>query len=309
MRFLLTGASGFIGRNFLLSIPKRWKTVAVYHRSKDFIPFLRQKGLRQVQPVRCDLTDEMRLKRQKTLTKGIFDACLYLAANGDPTLSVTDPMRDLQMTVFTLLHFLSHVKVKRLLYVSSGAVYDGNRGWVSPQTALNPHLPYAISHLAAEQYVKTFCLQRKNPREYLIVRFFGAYGPYEPPRKIYTKLVQAFSNGKCRSVTIRGNGKNLIDAMYVTDAVEGLLRAVRSPLKNTTLNLCSGHPISIEDLVQRAASVLGGNRIAIHKRGPTVEPIHFRASPRFQREHLHFIPKVSLEAGLQKLSIFLKKGK
>ena len=309
MRFLLTGASGFIGRNLLLSLPKRWKTVAVYHRSKNFISFLRQKGLRQVRSIRCDLTNSVSLKRQKILMGGTFDTCLYLAANGDPTLSVTDPERDLQMTVLTLLHFLSYVKVKRLVYVSSGAVYVGNRGHVSPKTALDPHLPYAISHLAAEQYVKSFCLQRKNPREYLIVRFFGAYGPYEPPRKIYTRLAQALADGKCRSFLIRGDGKNLIDAMYVTDAVEALLRTVRSPLKNTTFDLCSGHPLPIAALVQTAASVLGGNRITLQKRGATVEPIHFRGSPRFQRERLHFVPKVSLEAGFQKLSIFLKKEK
>lgn len=307
MRLLVTGASGFIGRNLLLSLPKKWEATAVYHRSRNFLSFLKKKDLRKVQPLRCDLSSVNALRHKRLLTQGTFDACIYLAANSDPTLSVRSPERDFRMTAMTVLNFLSYVKVKKLVYVSSGAVYDGRRGLVSPQTPLKPHLPYAISHLIAERTVQSFCAQRKNPGEYLIIRFFGAYGPYEPPRKITTKLVKAFSNGRCRAFSIRGNGRNLIDAMYVSDATEAFLRALRTPLKNRTFDLCSGSPLSIETLTRKVAAHFGCDQIKIRKRGPTAEPIHFRASTRFQKEKLHFTPKVSLEAGLRRFAAFLKK--
>jgi len=307
MRLLVTGASGFIGRNLLLAIPKKWETVAVYHRSNDFVSFLKKKDLRRVRLLRCDLSNVNALKHQKLLTQGTFDACIYLAANSDPTLSVSDPERDFRMTVLTVLNFLCHIKVKRLVYVSSGAVYEGNRGLVSPLTPFKSHLPYAISHWTAERYIQSFWASRKNPKEYLIIRFFGAYGPYEPSRKIYTKLVRAFARRNCRIFSIRGNGKNLIDAMYVTDAAEALLRALESPVKNLTFNLCSGRPLPIEALVRKAASVFGCGQIKIRKKGPTAEPIHFRASTRFQKEKLHFTPKVSLKAGFQRFADFLKE--
>ena len=306
MRLLLTGASGFLGRNLLLAMPKGWKTVAVYHRSRDFVQFLRQNRLQGVRALQCDLSEARTLKRQGVLTRGSFDTCLYLAANGDPTFSVKDPEQDFRRTTLTLLNLLSHVKIRRLLYVSSGAVYEGHQGRVSPTSRLSPRLPYAISHLAAEYYVQSFWKLKKNPKEYLIVRFFGAYGPYEPPRKIYTRLVRAFGNRKSRTFTIRGNGKNLIDAMSVTDAVQALLRALQSPLKNRTFDLCSGRPLSIEALVRRAASTFGVIHLKIRKEGTTVEPIHFRTSTQFQKKHLHFTPKVPLEVGLQRFASFLK---
>lgn len=306
MRLILTGASGFIGRNLLLEVPKTWDVFAVYHRSRDFTHFLHQKKLRHVHPVRCDLSRPENVKRHRAL-KGRFDACIYLAANGDPAFSVENPPGDLKMTALTVLHFLSHVRVKRLLYVSSGAVYDGQKGRVSPKTSLNPRLPYAISHLAAEHYVQSFCQFKKNPEQYLIVRFFGAYGPYEPPRKIYTRLVRAFENKKCRSFTIRGDGKNWIDAMYVADAVRGLLVALQSPLKNLTFDLCNGKPLTIESLVQKAASLFGQGDIKIQKRGSTHEPVHFRSSPHFQNRRLHFRPRIPLSIGLRQFADFLKK--
>lgn len=308
MRLLVTGASGFIGRNLLLAIPRRWETIALFYRSKDFVHFLRKNHLRQIRPLRCDLSDLHDLKRKVLLTKKKYDACIFLAANGNPSLSVTNPEIDFRMTTLTFLNFLSQVKVKRLLYVSSGAVYDGHHGLVSPRTPLRPRLPYAIHKRMAERTLQFFCEKMKNPKEYLIIRFFGAYGPYEPPRKIFTRLVHSFANGKCRSFTIRGNGKNLIDAMYVTDAVEGLLRALQSPLKNLTFDLCSGRPLSIEELVRKGALLFGCKYVKIRKGGVPAEPIHFRASSFFQKKYLHFFPKISLKEGLGRLAIFLQKG-
>ena len=82
-----------------------------------------------------------------------------------------------------LVTFLEHCSVNHLVYLSSGAVYDGLVGAVSPETPCSPRLPYAISKLAAEQYVRFFSERRHRPASYINVRFFGAYGPYEPARK------------------------------------------------------------------------------------------------------------------------------
>ena len=55
-----------------------------------------------------------------------------------------------------------------------------------------------------------------------MVRFFGAYGPYEASHKIYTRLVRAFALESRNTYTIYGDGANLIDAMYVDDAIDAV---------------------------------------------------------------------------------------
>ena len=126
-----------------------------------------------------------------------------------------------------------------MVYVSSGAVYDGLHGAVTPATPVSPQLPYAISKLASEQYLQFFCERRGTVDSYVNVRFFGAYGPYEAARKITTKWLQALARGE-REFVVRGDGRNLIDFMYVDDAVDGFLALVKAQGARLTVDFASG---------------------------------------------------------------------
>src|SRR5262249_30081950 len=147
-------------------------------------------------------------------------------------------------------------------------------------TPLSPVLPYAISKLAAERYVRFFAENRGAIGRYVILRFFGAYGPNEPERKIYTRLARAFGIQQDRRFTVRGDGNNLIDAMFVTDATAALFKAINSGATNVTLDLCTGAPMSINELVHTAASIFGLNGAEILHNGSVPEYIAFRASAR-----------------------------
>ena len=110
--------------------------------------------------------------------------------------------------------------------MSSGAVYDGLIGGRSrPRTPVSPRLPYAISKLASEHYLRAFAERRRTVGSYINVRFFGAYGPYEPRPQDHDALDARPDGAASASSRIRGNGENLIDFMYVDDAVDGLLTA------------------------------------------------------------------------------------
>jgi nucleoside-diphosphate-sugar epimerase len=302
MKLLISGASGFLGRNLLLATPADWRVTALWNRSEDFPRFVESRGLRHVVPVRVDLTAAE--PEAIAATAGdAFDAAVFLAANGDPAVSVKRPRFDLASNALALVGILERVRIGRALYFSSGAVYDGLRGDVHPGVAVRPRLPYAISKLAAEHYLRSFTLAGRVGSS-AAVRFFGAYGPWEPERKIYTRLVRAFALERRADITLRGDGRNLIDAMFVQDAVDGLLRLLgdRSPREPfEVVDFASGAPTSVEDLTRTAAAAFGIEPRIAHE-GEVPEYIEFRSTDATMRDRYGFRPRVALADGLRRLA-------
>ncbi|MEY4634568.1 MAG: hypothetical protein RJA55_366 [Acidobacteriota bacterium] len=302
MRLLLTGASGFIGHNVLLRAPREWEIVAVYHRTPGLEAFVKAQGLANVRVEQCDLLDPAGVTALAGRI-GRPDAMLYLAANGDPAASAERPRWDLDSNTAAFVTTLEHCPSDHVVYVSSGAVYDGLTGAVTPETPVSPLLPYAISKLASEQYLRFFAERRQTVSSYVNVRFFGAYGPYEAPRKITTKWLSAIRDGQ-REFVIRGNGQNLIDFMYVDDAVDGFLALTRAAGTRATVDFASGTPVSVNEIVQAMARVCGVD-VTVRHEGTVAEYIEFRSADRAMRDTHGCVPRVSFEDGLQQLRAFL----
>lgn len=305
-RLIIPGASGFIGRNLILAAPTDWEVVALYSTSHDFPTWVEQKNLTHVTAVGCDLTDEEAVRKSASRVGKRFDACVFLIANGDPAYSVERPFLDLQATVVTLLHFLSHFEIDRLIYFSSGAVYDGLSGPVSPVVKVSPRLPYAITNWACEHYAQAFT-QMGRVGQYINLRFFGAYGPYEPQRKLYTRLIRRFAFERVPQFTVRGDGNNYIDAMYVEDAIRGVLAVLESNQGNLTVDFCSGAPLTINELVKIAARTFGLSDLKIEHTGNVPEYINFSASKEAMAQWFRFRPQIPLEEGLQRFAEFLRR--
>jgi UDP-glucose 4-epimerase len=306
MKLLVTGASGFIGHNVLLRAPREWDIVAVYHRTPGLEAFVTAEGLSHVRPVKCDLLNEDDVKSLARVIGGKPDAMLYLAANGDPAVSAERPRWDLESNTVALVTCLEHCPADHVVYLSSGAVYDGLSGSVSPASAVSPRLPYAISKLASEQYLRFFAEQRGSVGSYINVRFFGAYGPYEAARKITTRWLTAMAAGQ-REFVVRGDGGNLIDFMYVDDAVDGFLALVKARGTRATVDFASGTPVTVNEVVRTMARILGAD-VTIRNEGAVAEYIEFRSVDRAMRERFGMKPARSFEDGLRELQAFLGRA-
>jgi len=277
MEVLVTGTSGFIGKNLIAAIPKNWNLHILHHHYES---------------------------SYSNISSQHMDLGIHLAGNGNPTLSVADCNYDLNANTAYTLKLFDHFNFDKFIYFSSGAVYDGLIGSVNPlKTRLDPKLPYAISKLATEQYLKYFA-KRGNINKLIIVRFFGAYGIYEPKRKIYTCLVNQFGIQGKSEFKIRGDGRNLIDAMYIDDAIEAILQLVDRAPDQEVIDIYAGQPISIKHLIEIAAETFNINP-NIQFEGETVEPIQFWSNDKT----FPFRPKISLETGLHKLKEWLMKQK
>lgn len=306
MRVIVTGASGFIGHNVLLRAPREWDIVAVYHQTAGLEAFVEAEGLSHVRPVRCNLLDPADVQALSAMLDGRADAMLYLAANGDPAASAERPRWDLESNTTAFVTCLEHCPADHVVYVSSGAVYDGLHGAVTPDTPVSPRLPYAIAKLASEQYLRFFAERRGTVGSYVNVRFFGAYGPYEASRKITTRWLRAMAGGQ-REFVVRGDGENLIDFMYVDDAVDGFLALVNARGTSATVDFASGTPVSVNDVVKAMARTLGVE-VTVRHEGQVAEYIEFQSADRTMRDRFGVVPSIGFDEGLRRLSGFFERA-
>jgi nucleoside-diphosphate-sugar epimerase len=297
------GASGFIGKNLLSKIPKDWRVYGIYRTDESFPGFLNTNNLGNVHPIKCDLEDATNVKTVLE-NLGFIDVCVYLVANTNVRKLVEDPILDVATNIAPLLNFLKYFRGRRLIFFSSGAVYMGLTGRVSPSSKICPTIPYAISKYASELYIRFYQSKQRTFEEYVILRFFGAYGPYEPQRKISTKLLELVRSSRENKITIFGDGENYIDFMYVDDAIQGLLAVIASPKKNLTVDFCSGSPKTLNELVDNVGFIFK-KEILIEHSGASPEYITFYASPQEMSRCFGFKPKMSLEEGFRKFAAWL----
>ena len=94
--------------------------------------------------------------------------------------------------------------------------------------------------------------------------------------------------------TIYGDGTNLIDAMFVDDAVDAIEAIIRGAHWNDTINLAGGSPVTVESLVRAVAEALELDSISIDKAGAANEKNDFWGSAGEMRELYGFAPRVTL---------------
>jgi len=305
MRILITGASGFIGKNLLLALKPYqddFEIVALYNHNA-LSGFLDANGLGKIEAVGCDLGKEKNVHSLRSQIGEHFDYCVYLAANGNPSLSVNEPLYDLSLNTMSLVGFLQSFSIQRLLYFSSGAVYNGYQALVTPGMPIVSTLPYALSNYISEKYVEFFST-RGQVGEYINIRFMGAYGPYEPSRKVYYRLVNEIGIQSRAQFNIYGDGKNYIDAMYVEDATKAVLKMLFSDKRNLTVDLGCGYPLTINELVREAAKTFGVD-VSIVREGAASEHNSFFVSREEVASLFRFEPTITFREGLLKYRQYL----
>ncbi len=302
MKVLLTGASGFIGKNFLESAPKNIEIIAVYNKS-DLEKFVKEKRLKNVKLYRCDLTNKNATKKLAENVGAEIDNCIYLAGNVNIPLSIKNPSQDLKSNVIGLINFIeSFSKIKKFIYMSSAAVYEGNKGFVTTKSKLSPYIPYSISKLTAEHYVKYLHYAGKID-SYIILRFGGAYGLYSE-RKFVSQLVQNILQNK-KTIEVYGDGTNIVNLMYVKDTVKALFACLNSKRPNLICNLGQDN-MTITQLVNRVAKALDKKvKIEYTPRRQDQKYINFKLKVDFN-EMFNFKPDYSFEKGIREFASLME---
>jgi UDP-glucose 4-epimerase len=296
MRFLITGAAGFIGSHLANCLAREGHTV----RGVDDLSTGDPASLSEdIHFTRGDINDRPKLW---TLLQEV-DCVYHLAARVVVPESVLYPREYNTVNVggtVTLMEAMRDVGVRRVVFISSGAIYgDQLVQPVNERMAPNPRSPYAVSKLAAEYYIRT--IGELWGIETVCLRVFNAYGPRQhlPPVHgpvIPNFLKQATQNG---TLVISGDGNQTRDYVYVDDVVDVMVAAATAPeINQQIINIGSGRDTSVRELVHLVLEVTGGNPEMVYSPRNERGPARMCADISLAREKLGYQPQVSLRQGL-----------
>jgi nucleoside-diphosphate-sugar epimerase len=196
-----------------------------------------------------------------------------------------------------LLEALRHVEVERLVFASSSSVYGDAEMFPTKETALpRPVSPYGMTKLAAEHLVWVYMRNFGIPATSL--RYFTVYGPRQRPDMAFTLFMRALVNNE--EIEIFGDGEQTREFTFVSDAVDGTVKAMSAGVAGGIINLGGGSRVTVNRVLATLEEITGLE--ARRKLVPAApgDPRHTGASINVAREKLGWEPRVSLRDGLSR---------
>jgi UDP-glucose 4-epimerase len=296
MRFLITGGAGFIGVALAKSLINHGHTVRVLD---DLSAGHAERLPAEVHFTRGDVEDKPKIWR---LLNNV-DCVYHLAARVSVPESVLYPREYNQTNVsgtVALMEAMRDAGVKRVVLASSGAIYGEQKSAIVHEELLpNPTSPYAVSKLAAENYVHT--IGKLWNIETVSLRIFNAYGSGQAIPPIHAPVIpnfirQILKNG---SVVIYGKGEQIRDYIYVDDVVQALvIAATAEGINRQIINIGTGVGTSINELVSSIETVAQCKAQRIISNSVSGGVMSLIADIRRAKTMLNFTAKTSLNDGL-----------
>lgn len=297
MNFLITGAAGFLGSALANQLAREGQQV----RALDDLSAGDREALSsEVLFTRGDVNDRPKLW---TLLQDV-DCVYHLAARVSVPESVLYP-REYNATnvggTVSLMEAMRDVGVRRVVFISSGAVYgDHGEQPLREDAPPDPHSPYAVSKLAAEYYVRTIGMLWGI--ETVSLRVFNAYGPGQRLPPSHPPVIPNFLRQAVRGGTlvVHSDGRQTRDYVYVDDVVQAMVAAATATdVDRLVINVGSGTETSVRELVRQVTEMTDSQAAVVYN--PRTDPGVSRmcADLTLARERLAYQPRTSLSEGLR----------
>lgn len=259
MTVLVTGGAGFIGSHLVDQLVNEGYNVRVIDdlSTGKMANIQRHLDSGKVDFIKGDVRNSAIVQ---ACAHGV-DAVVHLAAIASVPFSVDNPDLTYETNVAGTANLLiasAKEKVLKFVFVSSCAVYGEPRYLpVDENHTRNPLSPYAESKLAAEQFCLGF--HEKHLLKSTVLRFFNVYGPRQSVND-YSGVITRFINRARHSLSlvIHGDGSQIRDFVYVSDAVNAILCSLKSQTADgEVFNIGFGKPTSIYELAKTVLELAG----------------------------------------------------
>jgi nucleoside-diphosphate-sugar epimerase len=246
MRYVVTGAAGFIGSHLTEALLAGGHEVAAVDSFTDYYDTSqKEENAATFDVSRIDLAED-------ELDLDGVDGVFHLAGQPGVRSSFAD------FDVYVRRNILATQKVfesaaragVRVVFASSSSVYGDAETYPTPEDARpQPISPYGITKLACEHLAHAYGL------ETVLLRYFTVYGPRQRPDMAFARVVDALARGA--SFELYGDGLQSRSFTYVADAVAATAAAMEQGAAGALYNVGGGTEATMREAIATLEDVSG----------------------------------------------------
>ncbi|WP_105213400.1 NAD-dependent epimerase [Pseudoalteromonas sp. T1lg22] len=280
MKYLVTGAAGFIGAAVSDKLLAQGHEVVGIDNLNDYYDVaLKTARLEHIKHERFNFV-ELDLVQQQALAQLFeqekFDRVIHLAAQAGVRYSIDNPHAYAESNLVGHLNILEacrHNRIGHLVYASSSSVYGLNETtpFSTSDSVDHPVSLYAATKKSNEVMAHSYSHLYALPTTGL--RFFTVYGPWGRPDMAPYIFTKKILNGE--TIDVNNHGDMWRDFTYIDDIVEGVVRIADvvpepnlewkvesgSPATSSApykvYNIGHGSPINLMDFIKAIEDELG----------------------------------------------------
>jgi UDP-glucuronate 4-epimerase len=316
MKYLITGAAGFIGFHLAKRLLGEGNTVIGIDNLNDYydvqLKYARLQALERssdFQFVKIDIADKCALN--KLFAKNHFDTVCNFAAQAGVTYSTINPNAYIHSNIIGFINVLECCKWHncKLIYASSSSVYGDNKKlpFAESDPITMPKNLYAKTKInneyLAQMYSDHFGLRTVG------LRLFSVYGAFGRPDMVMLIFTKAMLNHL--PLNIYGDGTMKRDYTYIDDVVTAIQKIILyhsvNKANNEIYNIGSSNPVSLLELIEKLENQLGMRAIKnfLPKRPEEIQTTYADVSKLGKM--IGYKPNTSIDEGIKRVVEWSKK--
>lgn len=294
-RVLVIGASSFIGMHLVHKLLDCGAIIhATYRTDRPNFPS-------EVLVEYLDVTDlkAIKLRLSHFCPDYIFNLAAFV--NGSRDIEMVLPTMEANFGGnLNLMLAVTEFPVKRLILMGSMDEYEEATDSPSPPS------PYAASKMVSSAYAKMFHNLYDLP--IVIAKIYMTYGPNQKDGdKLIPYTIASLLNGK---VPTFSSGERMVDWIYVSDVVDGLLKIMITPgLEGNTVELGTGKLVSVKDMICSIFKNLNLETppcFGVHPDRPLEKAV--AAKVRSTKKLIDWEPKIGIQEGINRTITWYKEA-
>ena len=278
MKIIITGSTGFIGKNLM----KEFKNEAY-----QIYGFSSKDG---------DISDKQTWENMPKV-----DVMIHLAAKTFVPDSWEDEKNFIDTNSLSLLNAIKYCKKNktRLIFLSS-FIYENSLIPVNEDSDKSPRNPYALSKLLAEEICKFY--KKTSELDVIILRPFNVYGPYQNEIFLIPKLIKQILDNK-KIVVFDTLPKR--DYIYIVDLIKAIKKSILYKGKSYIFNIGTGKSYSVLEVINTLQKIYKTNLpIETINKERKMEIEDSIADIELAKKELGWNPEYSLEKAMREFILF-----